>query len=420
MSMDFIAAKKNMPINFNLDVIERLMQELSNPEKDLKVIHLAGTNGKGSVSTYMEYILNESNYRVGKYSSPYVFDFREQIRVDCENISQEDLDFELSIIDEVCIKLQKENIYPSEFETMTALAFNYFKRKNVDFVIIEAGLGGKNDATNVVSPILSVFTSVSMDHIGMIGENLIEIAEEKSGIIKSKVPVLSYFQKKEVLEVLQNKAKELNCDFYSLQREGVEILELNMGYSEFSFLDDVYRINILGKHQIYNAALAMKGIEILNEKYNDLNVSKEEMKNGVSKAELQGRFDVISEEPVIVLDGAHNKDAAIKLRESILTYFEGKKRTAIFAVMKDKDVRSILREVHDLFDEFIIHEPNVERSMPTFDISNILVAVKYRGKIKSTKNVQETVESIKENNEDRVYVAFGSFKDLELIKDVIE
>ncbi len=413
--MSLIKSSINAGINYDLGVIKRLVKELGNPEKKLKIIHVSGTNGKGSVCTYMESILIESNCRVGKFSSPIVFDFKEQIRLNGVNISQEDLDFELDILSNICEKLEKENIIPSEFELMTSIAFHYFYRKKVDFVIIETGLGGKNDATNVLKPILSVFTPISLDHLGMIGDNIIEIAEEKSGIIKDKVPVLTCFQDIEVLEVLQNRARELDCDFYSINRNEVKVLNMNREFSEFKYLSETYKISMLGKHQVYNAVLAMKGIMILKEKYDDVTVSNENLKNGLEKAKLDGRFDIISEEPVIVLDGAHNVEASKELRESILTYFDGKRRTAIFAVMKDKDVRGILTEVRDLFDEFIIYEPDEERAMPTFDIVNMLIAVRYRGKVISSKNIEETIAELKSKNEDRVYVAFGSFKHLGLI-----
>lgn len=305
-----------------LDNIQHLMNELGNVQEKLRIIHIAGTNGKGSTGAFIESTLIEAGYRVGRYTSPAVFDAFEVWRINKENITEKAYLFCLAKVKEACERmLAKGMVQPTVFEVETALAFVYFYEEKCDYVLLEVGMGGETDATNlIIHPVCSVITSVSMDHMQFLGNSLAEIAAAKAGIIKSGCPVVTIdTQKPEVLQVIQKMAEQKDAELILSGEDALQI-ELPMK----------------ADYQIENSKLAITVCRKV------IAVSDEIIKKGIEKTTWPGRFEQISEKPLIVIDGAHNEDAAKKLALTIENHFTNRKIAYIIGVLADKEYEKIL------------------------------------------------------------------------------
>ena len=317
-----------------LESIQNLMHELSDVQDKLRVIHIGGTNGKGSTGTFIESILIEAGYKVGRYTSPAVFEPFEVWKINQENIAMVDY---LSCLEEVkaaCERMRRKGLpQPTVFEVETALAFVYFHREVCDYVLLEVGMGGETDATNLIKqPVCSVLTSISMDHMQFLGNHLEEIAKIKAGIIKEGCPVVTgSTQKPEVLQVIKETAEKKYTKLVVANIESVKDIES-------SFYGLKYRHDELGKIElkmaaVYQAENSNLAIAVCKEV---LGLSEEVIKRGIKKACWQGRFEIVSENPVVILDGAHNEDAAEKLAETLQKHFTKGRIAYIIGVLADK------------------------------------------------------------------------------------
>ena len=357
-----------------LERMNMLLELLGNPEKDLKVIHVAGTNGKGSTSRYIYSALKAEGYKVGLYTSPFLEVFNERIEMDGEYISDADL---AAYTDRVleCVKVitQRGDQSPTEFEVITALAFLYFKEKGADFVVLEVGLGGRGDSTNVVEkPLVSVIVSTSFDHTDRLGNTIAEIAAEKAGIIKQGCPVVTSATDQEALDVIKAAAEEKQCLYFETRNVPVAVTEEKLsGYkfdviiqgAEFRDLE----ISMSGKHQIDNARAALAALNIM-EMNGDISISREALYEGFKAAKQIGRFETMSAEgqkPLVIIDGAHNEDGAKALRRAMETFCAGKKILMVTGMLADKDSESILREFTAITKDFIVTEPVNPRKLET-------------------------------------------------------
>lgn len=325
-----------------LDAIRTLLFKMGNPQDKLKIIHVAGTNGKGSVTAYLLSILNKAGYKVGTYNSPSVFEYLERIRTDGVNIGEEEYAEGITKIKEIYDSMSEDKEpLPTAFEMETALAFDYFVRKNCDIVIAEAGMGGRMDATNVCESVLvSAIMSVSMDHMAFLGNTIESIASEKAGIIKQNCPVVIYNQDKEVLDIIRRKADEMKAEVVVTSIP--EITDYDNERTTFSYSSmvsgkkyDNLIITLKGMIQVNNACVAVEIIEMLNRmqyNINDLNI-----RNGFADTKWPGRFQKICDRPLIYIDGAHNPDAVKRLSDTIDMYFRGYKKIYVMGVFKDKD-----------------------------------------------------------------------------------
>ena len=343
-----------------LESIRELLSELDDPQEKLKFIHIAGTNGKGSTLSYISNILMEAGYRTGAYISPTVLCYLERFQINGEYMNEEDFaELTSKVKDAVECMEAKGKPSPTAFEIETAISFLYFAKYNCDYVVLETGLGGELDATNVVeTKILTVFASISKDHMAVLGDTLEEIATTKSGIMRRGVPVISTVQEEEVTEVLKNKAEENKSIFIQTDISQVKMTESSLRGQMFSYkdLDDIY-IRLLGKHQIENAMTAIEAARMLG-------ISEDNIFKGLEKARWTGRFEVLSEEPLIIVDGAHNADAAKRLAENIELYLSGKKITAIMGVFKDKEYQKIVRTmVPHVAKVYTVDLPDKERNL---------------------------------------------------------
>ena len=297
-----------------LDTIRGLLRELGNPQDDLKFIHIAGTNGKGSVLAYTSTILSEAGYRIGRYVSPTVVSYLERIQTDGEWIPEERFAYLTEKVRDAIARMEAAGEHsPTVFEAETAIAFLYFKEMDCDLVVLEAGLGGELDATNIVkNTACAVFASISLDHIGVIGNTLEEIAENKAGIIKPGCAVISAEQKKSVREVLRSRAESMGLEFAEAGQAQVsseDFRGIRFSYKEFG---DLYS-PLAGKCQTVNAAAALETVRALRRM--GYRISDEDVRRGIRKTVWPGRLTCVSEHPLLLLDGAHNEEAALRLRE---------------------------------------------------------------------------------------------------------
>lgn len=326
-----------------LESIKGLLRELGNPQNELTFIHIAGTNGKGSTLACLSCILKEAGYKTGRYISPTVMDYRERFQIDGEYIGKEEfagITCKVKAASDQMIHAGKTP--PTAFEIETAIAFCYFKENSCDFVVMETGLGGLLDATNVVENTkICIFSSISMDHIGVIGNTLEEIAENKAGIIKPGAVVVSAPQEQKVQKVLEDTAKTCGCKYRVSSPENAVVIESSAEkqtflYGEFGTLT----LPLAGKHQIENAATALEAVRVLQEE--GISISPEAVKRGLSHVKWPGRFMIIGKNPLIIADGAHNVDAARRLAESVRDYLGDKKVTAVAGIFKDKEYKKIV------------------------------------------------------------------------------
>ena len=327
-----------------LDAMRELLRRLGNPEKGRKIVHIAGTNGKGSVLAFLSTVLTESGYRVGRYISPTLFSYRERIQVDGEYIEKEPLARLVTRIREASEAMDRDGFRtPTAFEIETALGLLYFAEKKCDIVVLETGMGGRDDATNAIAEVMmEIFASISLDHLGVLGNDLTEIAECKADIIRKNSLVISAFQKEEAAEVLKRTAAERNAKLITV--DPGQISDVKYGYEEQSFsygAEKNIRIHLAGAYQIEIAALAWEAVQGLRSL--GFRISDEAFRRGMEKTVWRGRFTCIHREPLVIMDGAHNEDAAKKLAASIETYFPGRKISYIMGVFKDKEYEKVIR-----------------------------------------------------------------------------
>ncbi len=352
-----------------LDRMNVLLEMLGNPHKDLKVIHVAGTNGKGSICKYIYNVLLANGYSVGLFTSPFIEVFNERIEMDGKYISDEDLSHYTKIVlDKTEEMVQAGYQSPTEFEVITAIMFLYFKEKNPDFVVLEVGLGGRGDSTNVIDkPLVSVIASISLDHTDRLGNTIGEIAMEKAGIIKDGCPVIVSAENEEALQVIRQVAKEHNSLVIETKNVRYNILSEKVGGYAFcaSILGKLYDkllISMGGKHQISNAIAAMTAVRLLEEK-GYVELKDEKTIYGLESAVQKGRFEIIKTSPYIILDGAHNPDGALALKNTVMSHFQGKRILMITGMLADKDTEAILDSFTQISKEFIATEPDNPRKL---------------------------------------------------------
>jgi dihydrofolate synthase/folylpolyglutamate synthase len=333
---------------FNLDRMFALMEELGNPQSTYPIIHVAGTKGKGSVSALCASALGAGGYRVGLYTSPHLIDYCERIQINGEPISHE---FMVELVEEIKPAVAKIPKLTT-FEITTALGFLAFARQGCNAAVIEVGLGGRLDATNIVMPKVSIITSLSYDHMAVLGDTLAKIAGEKAGIIKQGVPVVSSPQKDEALEVLERVAKMKECEFTLVGKDvkfgklGASLDSQTLSLSSFLFLSKpIITIPLLGEHQAENAATAYAALTV-----SGLALSDESIQKGFSQVKWRARFEVVRRDPPVVIDSAHNRDSALRLRESLDEYFPDMRVVLLFCVLEDKDISGILEELKPKLD----------------------------------------------------------------------
>lgn len=405
-----------------LDSIKRLLKKIGNPEKELRVVHIAGTNGKGSTGAFIQNILMKSGYKVGRYSSPAVFEYREIIKINDDFIEKSAVAEIITLIKEKCDELTNEGFsHPTPFEIETAMSFEYFKRNNCDIVLVECGMGGATDATNVFDRVLcSVITPISLDHTGFLGETLSEIAEVKSGIIKKKCNVVTAIQPKECLKVIEKNAgeKEANLTVCSVAESvKAEGLKTRVRYISGTKSYD-FTLNMMGTYQVINAITAIEVCHVLESQGFEV---EENIEKGLLKTVWPGRMEVIDNNPLFIIDGAHNPGAIEELKKTLDFYFTNERITFIMGVLADKDFEKEIRMIADRATKIITVTPNNKRAL---DGEKLSIAIKpYNGNVSYAKSIEDgakqAINTVEEGKSDMI-LAFGSLSYLAEIKQTVK
>lgn len=350
-------------MNFGLSRMETLLTNLGDPHKALKYIHIAGSNGKGSTLQYMKEILLAEGVRVASFTSPYLIRLNEQLKINADEISDKDFIATFRELQPFIQEMDSKGNGPTQFEILTAMAFSYFSKKEVDLVLMETGLGGRLDTTNVIQPFLSIITSISLEHTNILGNTLGEIASEKAGIIKSGAPIISGVTAWEPAKVIEEKASSVGVPYYQLGKDfhvgNVKQSERGQSFS-FSLGDrsiEHVEMQMLGRHQMENAALAIAAVLLGME-----NIDEKSILKGIGEAKWDGRFEKISDEPLVIIDGAHNPAGIDVLMETLKVHYPEYKYRFIFSSFKDKNYSQMLRGLETEAMEIIITEFFHERA----------------------------------------------------------
>lgn len=342
-AIDFILSAETMGSILERNIIECLLEELGSPHKGLKYVHIAGTNGKGSTSALLSSILRAAGYKTGLYTSPYIQQFNERIQVDGVQISDEELAGITAEIAEAAARLKARGLrHPTVFELITALGFIHFKRKGCDIVVLEVGLGGRLDATNVIdAPEIAVITNIGLDHMDCLGDTLELIAREKAGIIKPGCDVVLYSQEKSVEDAIASVCKERGASLTFADTSLAEVRSVSVDGIEFDYKGyPSLKTSLLGIYQVRNAVTAIVTAEQLRRK--GYAISEQSIADGLSSAHWPGRLELLRRDPVVIVDGAHNPQGALALTESLGAIFPGRKVNFLIGVLSDKNYSSAI------------------------------------------------------------------------------
>jgi dihydrofolate synthase/folylpolyglutamate synthase len=358
-----IAYLKQLPhteVKPGLERIQALLERVDNPHERLQAVHIGGTNGKGSVAVMIASVLQSAGYRVGLYTSPHLISYCERIQINGAPIAEDEF---AHIADELMPIADAMADKPTQFEFMTALAFLYFLRQKIDIAVIEVGLGGRFDATNVITPMVSVLTNVELDHTDLLGETLEQIAWEKAGIAKRGVPLVTGERKPNALEVIARECAAVGAPLIPA-RQRARRTDFTWEYQEFEVWGEgKVRMKPLGGYQRENLNVALEALEVLRQ---SLEIPHEALVRGLEQASWPGRFEVVQREPYIILDGAHNPHAARALREDVRRYRERyalHKSALLFGVLRDKAYQTMAEILFPDFDEIVLVKPDSPRAL---------------------------------------------------------
>lgn len=412
----------NKGISLGLDSIRNLCEGLGNPQEELKFIHIAGTNGKGSTLAFISTILKEAGYKVGRYISPTIRDYRERIQINEKMISMKDLGLYMETVKDVCDDMVSRGMpQPSSFEIETALSFLYFRDKKCDIVVLETGMGGITDATNIINnTLVSVLVSISMDHMQYLGNTIEEIAAKKCGIIKPGRPVVTISQKSEVMAVVKDYSSKQGSELVIVDTDKISGHKYNVSKQSFKYDGNKYEISLAGTWQSENALLAINAVNLLKDKYDFTKITDKSVKNGLIKTVWPARFQIISKKPLFIIDGAHNIDAAYRLRQTIDTYYADRRKIYIMGMFRDKEVEEVVSTiVPDGSMIFTCQTPNNPRAMSAVELADVIR--NYNQNVTSCDSVEEAVEfatAVADNQS--VIIACGSLSYLGKVIDIFE
>jgi len=428
-----------------LDSVKALAEKVDNPQDSLQFVHVAGTNGKGSVSSFIGTTLSIAGLKVGRYISPTISDYRERFQINGKMISKKELGEEMELLKEACEGLVAEGKpHPTYFEVETVLAFHYFLKKGCDIVVLETGMGGTLDATNIIkSPLMCVITSISMDHMQFLGDTLTEIAENKCGIIKEGTCVISTVQREEAEQILVDTCKKMHAQLTFADASEAEYVKLGKNGSVikngaaskstgrsnadfvslekqvFIFENEQYEISLLGKYQVENAVLAIKALQMLKKLGIDV-LTDAKIKKGLFETQWKGRFSVIAKKPYFVVDGAHNVAGAKKLAESIQFYFTNRRIVYIMGMFRDKEYDKVIQLTAPLASQIItVATPGNPRALSAVELAEAVRNV--NPCVTSADSLEEAVEmSYLFADKDSVIIGFGSLSFLGDLMNIVE
>ncbi len=419
-AMEYIGSIQGLGIVPGLDAIRELCRRLGDPQDGLRFIQIAGTNGKGSTLAFLSTILQRAGYRVGRYLSPALSQYRDGIQVNGHPISRAAFCEGMELLQEVCGRMREEGLgQPTPFEVETGLALWYFRKRQCDIVVLEAGMGGRWDATNLVTTtITSVIASVGMDHMQFLGDTLEEIAAQKAGIIKAGRPVVVLRQSHEVMRVVESEARSLGSEVIVADPSQAAKVRYGMERQRFDYggMRNL-EITLAGQFQVANAVLAVEAIRAVSRL--GFPVKEEALRRGLRETKWPGRFQVICKKPLFVVDGAHNEDAARKLAASVGFYFTNRRIIYIMGVLKDKDYSRIISLTHAYADQIItVTPPDNPRALHAYERAGEIAKV--HPKVTAADSLEEAVEmSLLLAGPEDVILAFGSLSYLDRLTGIV-
>lgn len=406
-ALEFIHSRMKFGSQPGMERISALCEAFGNPQDKLKYVHVAGTNGKGSTCTMIAKILEASGYKVGLFTSPFITDFRERIQINSQMIPKESFAAIVERIIPVIDELKQRDINPTEFEIITLAAFLYYEQENCDIVVLEVGLGGTLDSTNIItSSEVSVITSISMDHTDILGDTILEIAAHKCGIFKHGGHVVGYPQPDFTVErFVKEKAKEAGCDYTHSELGRIRLVREEFDGSTIIYAGCTFKLPLTGKHQIYNFSTAIAAINVLKGK--GWNVSMKNMLDGIASLKMPARVETVSTDPLVIIDGGHNAEGFDALCYTIEKYLKGKKIIAVFGMMKDKDYKYCAKKLAPLCEKIYTTTVSNPRSLTAKELAEELKL--YGAKVKPVDDCGKAYKkAVKKADEDTAVIVCGS------------
>lgn len=401
--------------------IKELCRRLGNPQDELSFVHIAGTNGKGSVLAFISTALISGGYKTGRYISPVIRDYRERFQVQNKWISKVKAAKYITIVGEAADNMEKEGLpHPTAFEVETAAAFLYFRDSQCDVVVLETGMGGRLDATNLIqTTLLSVITPVSMDHMSYLGSSIEAITEEKAGICRKGVPIVTLQPDGRAARLLKARAEEWNCPYVEV--DAAEISSVKYGLNKQSFSYKTYKnmkITLAGRYQLQNAALALEALLQLEKQ--GLFVKREKLQKAFLETTWEGRLSIIGHRPLFIIDGAHNEAAARELAASIELYFTNRRLIYIMGVLRDKEYEKIIQLTASYAEQILtVAPPYNDRALSAYELARTVR--RYHKGVTALDSLEEAVEmSYLLAKEDTVILAFGSLSFLGELTEIVE
>lgn len=381
-----------------LERTARLLELLGNPHKKIRCIHIAGTNGKGSTTAIISNILKAAGYRVGTYTSPHLYKITERMTINGEQISEEHfVKYANLVIDKMKYMEENNMEVPTQFEMLTAMAFLYFEELKVDAAVVEVGLGGMYDATNVIDSVLAVITSISYDHTDILGDTIEKIAIEKAGIIKENMTVILYPQLyKEAERIIEEKCREKNARLIKVEAEQAKLTEFDILGQSFNYsyegqrLDNL-KVPLLGDHQIKNSTVAVTAAIELSKLGFD--IEEEHIRDGLATVVWPCRLSVVSKDPFIIIDGAHNEDGVNSLKAAITKYLSNRKVILVIGMLGDKNYSYAVQELAPLAYKLIASEPISPRALKAEEMARIIK--KYNDNVEAEADIIQAIEKAK-------------------------
>lgn len=410
-ALEFLQNTGKLGINLGLERIIELLAALDNPHEKIKTIHVAGTNGKGSTIAMLNSILSEAGFKVGVYTSPHLHTYTERIKINNQLITEDEFARETLELKDILLKVCKvEQDSPTEFEMLTAIAFNYFYKKKVDIAIIEVGMGGRLDSTNVLKPLFSIITSIDKDHESFLGSTYEKIALEKAGILKNNTPLVLGKQRQECEHVLITEAHKKKSSIYFSQEVNTRELFCNeMGQNiavTSKFFKGELFLALLGDHQRDNMEIVLTSLDLLSK--NGFVVGEDEVRSGLRKVKWPGRMEFIKAQRRFLLDGAHNPQGAEALNRAIGKYFSYKNLIVILGILGDKDQEKIIKHILSLTPIFIVTKPNNIRVTNWRRVGEI-IEKKSKAQVIYEENVEEAIgKAVNLTNQEDLICITGS------------
>ena len=422
-AMEFLEETKKYGSQLGLTSIQNLMAELGNVQDEIPLVHIGGTNGKGSVGAMLSQVLTESEYKVGRFCTPDVFAYEDEFQMNGVNIEKDRLAQLFTKVKKACDKLTNQGKpHPTRFEVETAAAFLWFYEEKCDIALLEVGMGGETDATNLIKrPLVSVLTSISMDHIRFLGNSLGEIATVKSGIIKPQVPVVTMEQKPEAFAQIEKKANEMDAELIVAKADQAQQITQKNGRYAFTWKKQLQELQITlslcGAFQVENAVCVLNVLQILQKKYPK--ITRENIQHGLAHTTWHGRMEQLGTEPDFYLDGAHNEDAVRKLRKTLNEGFSDRRIVYIMGVLADKDYEKMIQMMFQPGDHVYTVTPQNPRALDGKELEKQLLEQKIAARY--CENVQDAVlYALRDAQKDDMILAFGSLSYLRNVREAYE